>query len=113
MTGSRTVTLAMGGRGGMGGMAFTIDGKLFDESRIDIEIAHDALEEWTLVNTSTMDHPFHLHVWPMQLVQVAGVGVTERTTVTSFPFPPAPARWFGSPSRVCGQDRLPLPHPRP
>ena len=77
MTGSRTVTLAMGGGGGMGGMAFTIDGRQFDERRIDIEIAHDALEEWTLVNTSTMDHPFHLHVWPMQLVQVAGVDVTR------------------------------------
>jgi FtsP/CotA-like multicopper oxidase with cupredoxin domain len=73
-TGSRTLTLAMGG-GGMGGMAFTIDGKQFDEGRIDTETAHDALEEWTLVNTSTMDHPFHLHVWPMQLIEVAGAPV--------------------------------------
>ena len=76
MNGSRTLTLAMGGRGGMGGMAFTIDGKLFDEGRVDTEVSFDSLEEWTLVNTSTMDHPFHLHVWPMQLIEVAGVGVT-------------------------------------
>ena len=79
VTGGRTLTLAMGGAGGMGGMrgmAFTIDGKQFDEGRIDTEIAHDALEEWTLVNTTTMDHPFHLHVWPMQLIDVAGIGVT-------------------------------------
>jgi FtsP/CotA-like multicopper oxidase with cupredoxin domain len=75
LTGSRTVTLAMGG-GGMAGMAFTIDGKQYDEGRTDTEVAHGALEEWTLVNTSTMDHPFHLHVWPMQLVEVAGSPIT-------------------------------------
>lgn len=70
MTGQRTITLAMGGGGG--GMRFTIDGREFGEGRIDTEIAHGALEEWTIVNTSPMDHPFHLHVWPMQLVEVAG-----------------------------------------
>jgi FtsP/CotA-like multicopper oxidase with cupredoxin domain len=76
MSGSRTLTLGMGGGGGMGGMAFTIDGKRFDEGRIDTEVPYDSLEEWTLVNTSTMDHPFHLHVWPMQLIEVAGVSIT-------------------------------------
>ena len=75
MTGQRTLTLAMGGPGGIGGMAFTIDGKEFDEARVDTEIAHGALEEWTLVNTSTMDHPFHLHAWPMQLIEVDGVPI--------------------------------------
>lgn len=76
MSGRRTLTLEMGG-GGMGGIAFTIDGKQFDEGRIDTEVSYDSLEEWTLVNTSTMDHPFHLHVWPMQLLEVAGVPVTH------------------------------------
>lgn len=75
MSRTRTLTLGMGGGGGMGGMAFTIDGRPFDERRIDTEVSYDSLEEWTLVNTSTMDHPFHLHVWPMQLIEVAGVGV--------------------------------------
>lgn len=75
VTGRRTLTLTMGGAGGMGAMAFTIDGRQFDEGRIDIEVAHDVLEEWTLVNTSTMDHPFHLHVWPMQLIEIGGAAV--------------------------------------
>ena len=78
-TARRTLTLAMGGMAGMGmgaGMAFTIDGKEYDHARIDTEIAHGAIEEWTLVNTSTMDHPFHLHVWPMQLIEVGGVPIT-------------------------------------
>lgn len=74
VTGARTLTLAMGGGGG-GGMRFTIDGKQFDEARIDTEVAAGAIEEWTIVNTSTMDHPFHLHVWPMQLVEVDGAAV--------------------------------------
>jgi FtsP/CotA-like multicopper oxidase with cupredoxin domain len=70
VTGARTITLAMGPGGG--GMSFTIDGQAFDLDRIDVEVSHGALEEWTIVNTSPMDHPFHLHVWPMQLITVAG-----------------------------------------
>lgn len=75
VTGRRTVTLAMGGMGMGGGMAFTIDGRGFDHDRTDIEVASGAIEEWTIVNTSTMDHPFHLHVWPMQLVEIDGAPV--------------------------------------
>ena len=86
MTGRRTLTLAMGGMMGMmgGGMSFTIDGREFDAARVDAEAAPGALEEWTLVNTSTMDHPFHLHTWPMQLIEVGGmpiVGVDWRDVV--------------------------------
>lgn len=76
VTAKRTLTLGMGGPGGMGGMAFTIDGREFDHDRVDTEVEHDTIEEWTLVNTSTMDHPFHLHVWPMQLIEVDGVALT-------------------------------------
>lgn len=76
--GTRTITLAMGGGGGGGGMRFTIDGKEFaHDGRIDTEIAAGSIEEWQIVNTSTMDHPFHLHVWPMQLVEINGAVVGE------------------------------------
>ncbi|WP_438853446.1 multicopper oxidase family protein [Agromyces sp. M3QZ16-3] len=86
VTGRRTLTLAMGGMGGgMGqGMGFTIDGRAFAEGRTDIEAPAGAIEEWTIENTSTMDHPFHLHVWPMQLVEVDGrpvAGVDRRDVV--------------------------------
>lgn len=79
VTGRRTVRLAMG-MGGMaggmgGGMAFTIDGREFDHDRVDLDVAHGAIEEWTIVNESPMDHPFHLHVWPMQLVEVDGAAL--------------------------------------
>jgi FtsP/CotA-like multicopper oxidase with cupredoxin domain len=75
-TGSRTLTLAMGGgmgggmSGGGGMMGFTIDGKTFDPTRIDQRVNAGAIEEWTIINTSPMDHPFHLHVWPMQVITV-------------------------------------------
>ncbi|SDP13569.1 Multicopper oxidase with three cupredoxin domains (includes cell division protein FtsP and spore coat protein CotA) [Arthrobacter sp. ok909] len=62
---------SMGG-GGTGMMAFTINDREFDEARTDTTVAAGTVEEWTVVNTSPMDHPFHLHVWPMQLISVNG-----------------------------------------
>jgi FtsP/CotA-like multicopper oxidase with cupredoxin domain len=59
-----------GGGGGGGGMgsSFTIDGKSFDASRTDITTRLGRVEDWTVTNPSPMDHPFHLHVWPFQVV---------------------------------------------
>jgi len=80
--GRRELTFAMGmGAGGMGMgsggnmMSFTIDGKEFDPARIDTIVRGGTVEEWTLSNTSPMDHPVHLHVWPMQIVERAGAAV--------------------------------------
>ena len=69
MTGQRQLTFAagMGAGMGMGGMRFTIDGRTFDPSRDDQTVTLGATEEWTVVNTSPMDHPFHLHAWPFQV----------------------------------------------
>ncbi len=80
LDGERTLTLEMGG-GGMGGsmMAFTIDGRQFDPARVDQYVAAGTIEEWTIVNTSSMDHPFHLHVWPMQVIQIGGRDVQTPT----------------------------------
>lgn len=80
--GSRELVFAMGMRGmGMGGgasmMSFTIDRKEFDHARIDTIVEGGSIEEWTLTNTSPMDHPVHLHVWPMQIVAQDGAEVQE------------------------------------
>ena len=56
----------MGG-GGMG-RSFTIDGRAFDPARTDITTRLGRVEDWTITNSSSMDHPFHLHVWPFQVV---------------------------------------------
>jgi FtsP/CotA-like multicopper oxidase with cupredoxin domain len=80
----RTLTLAMG-MGGMGmgmgssGSAFAIDGRGFDPARVDQTVAAGAVEEWTITNTSPMDHPFHLHVWPMQVVSIATTPIQAPT----------------------------------
>ncbi|MEZ5258227.1 MAG: multicopper oxidase domain-containing protein [Ilumatobacteraceae bacterium] len=66
----RRLELSMGG-GMMGGrgMSFTIDGRTFDHTRTDIEVVSGTVEEWELVNLTGMDHPFHLHVWPMRITE--------------------------------------------
>lgn len=65
----------MGMDGGTGMMRFTINGREFNEARTDTTVASGTVEEWTLINTSPMDHPFHLHVWPMQIIEQNGQGM--------------------------------------
>ncbi|KRE64963.1 copper oxidase [Arthrobacter sp. Soil736] len=73
----RQVVLAAGMGMGMGAgmMRFTINGREFNQARTDTTVADGNVEEWTLINTSPMDHPFHLHVWPMQIIEVNGQGM--------------------------------------
>ena len=71
----RRIVLAAGMGRGM--MRFTINGKEFQEARIDTRVASGSVEEWTLTNASPMDHPFHLHVWPMQIIEENGQSVDD------------------------------------
>lgn len=67
----RSFSLAMpAGMGAMGGMSgnFTINGVSFNSNVVNTTVALGTVEEWTIFNTTTMDHPFHLHVWPMQVL---------------------------------------------
>ena len=74
-----TLTMAMGGGMGMGGgMSFGFDGRAFSADRVDEQAALGTIEEWTLVNASPMAHPFHLHVWPMQLVDAVDIPSSGR-----------------------------------
>ncbi len=70
--GTRTLTMQMGMGMGAGGMRFLIDGREFDAERVDQQVRIGTVEEWTIENTSPMDHPFHLHIWPMQVVRATG-----------------------------------------
>lgn len=73
-----TMTMGMGGMGGMGGgMVFGFDDRPFDGDRIDQSVTMGTLEEWVIHNPTTMDHPFHLHVWPMQVTTELGVPVED------------------------------------
>ncbi|GAB2453936.1 multicopper oxidase family protein [Nocardioides hungaricus] len=79
--GRRSIIFQMGMGGMMGGgegpMSFTFDGEEFDADRIDQQVGMGTVEEWTIGNDSPMDHPFHLHVWPMQLLEVDGRELSE------------------------------------
>jgi FtsP/CotA-like multicopper oxidase with cupredoxin domain len=71
--------MGVGMSGGGGMMRFTINGREFNEARTDTTVAAGNVEEWTLINTSPMDHPFHLHVWPMQIIEENGQGTNNAT----------------------------------
>lgn len=79
--GRRSITFQTGMGGMMGGgdgpMSFTFDGEEFDADRIDQQVGMGTVEEWTIGNDSPMDHPFHLHVWPMQVLEVDGQQLSE------------------------------------
>lgn len=71
---ARTLTFTMGMGGGM---RFLIDGRPFDPDRVDQTVDLGTVEEWTLANATMMNHPFHLHIWPMQLVDHEGVDTRD------------------------------------
>jgi FtsP/CotA-like multicopper oxidase with cupredoxin domain len=62
-------------------MTFTSDGLEFDADRIDQEVELGTVEEWTIGNDGPLDHPLHLHVWPMQLLEIGGQHVTAATVL--------------------------------
>ena len=70
---------AMGGMGGMGGGSggFTINDQAFNMDVVNTSVKLGTIEEWTIVNTTTMNHPFHLHVWPMQVLSIGETNVAE------------------------------------
>lgn len=70
-------TMSMGMRGRMMDMGF--DGRAFDIDRIDQRVDAGAVEEWIISNPTPMDHPFHLHVWPMQVIEADGQALDEPT----------------------------------
>lgn len=81
VVGLRSLTFQEGMGDMMGGgeeaMSFTFGGREFDANRIDQKVALGSVEEWVIGNDSEMDHPFHLHVWPMQVLEVDGRALAE------------------------------------
>ncbi len=55
---------------GQGG--FLINGRGFDPDRVDFTGRLGALEVWEIVNWADMDHPFHLHTYPFQVLSRNG-----------------------------------------
>jgi FtsP/CotA-like multicopper oxidase with cupredoxin domain len=61
-------------RGARMGMAFAFNGEVYSEGRSDTRVKLNTVEDWELVNTDfpRMDHPFHLHTNPFQILSRDG-----------------------------------------
>ena len=59
-------------------MLFLVNGQEYDIERIDVEAKLGAVEEWTLVNASSMgmQHPFHIHGGHFQVIERSLFGET-------------------------------------
>ncbi len=51
---------------------FLINGKPFGHHRIDQTMKLNTMEEWTITNTTTEWHSFHIHINPFQVVKIDG-----------------------------------------
>ncbi|MEL7070097.1 MAG: multicopper oxidase family protein [Cyanobacteria bacterium J06581_3] len=55
-----------------GGMVFLINDQAFDHSRVDTQVQLGTIEDWEIINTGTMAHPFHVHVNKFQIISRNG-----------------------------------------
>ena len=54
------------------GMAFLINGEVYNHDRLDTQVRLDTVEDWEITNTGMMDHPFHVHNNAFQVVSRNG-----------------------------------------
>lgn len=61
-------------------MAFLFNGQVYDQDRIDRTVKLNTIEDWELVNLDPhgMDHPFHIHTNPFQVISRNGKPESER-----------------------------------
>jgi FtsP/CotA-like multicopper oxidase with cupredoxin domain len=57
---------------GEGNTDFTLNNMVFDPDRVDVTMKLGSVEQWTLVNTNTEWHTFHIHVNDFQVISVNG-----------------------------------------
>jgi len=60
---------------GEGTPRFLLNGMTFDPNRIDVTMKLGSVEQWTLVNTTTEWHTFHIHTNDFQVVSVNGAPI--------------------------------------
>jgi FtsP/CotA-like multicopper oxidase with cupredoxin domain len=83
ITGRRLVKFGEGT--GLLAFHFTIDDNIYDHNRIDTTVKLGDVEEWTVQNTSTELHVFHIHQTQFQVTEINGVAqpfIGQQDTVT-------------------------------
>jgi FtsP/CotA-like multicopper oxidase with cupredoxin domain len=68
---------------------FMIDGRVFDDDRVDQTVKLGDTEEWTIVNTDQQYHSFHLHQTPFLVTEVNGIPQDEDSLRDTASIPPA------------------------
>lgn len=66
----RTLTFSEGGTAQ--NTTYLFDGKVFNMNTVNQVITLGTTEEWHLINKSSEDHPFHIHINPFQVISVNG-----------------------------------------
>ncbi|WP_319456203.1 MULTISPECIES: multicopper oxidase family protein [unclassified Mycobacterium] len=51
---------------------FLIDGQMYDHNRIDQSVPLGAVEDWTVRNENSQQHPFHIHINDFQVMSING-----------------------------------------
>ena len=54
------------------GMAFLINGEPYQSDRLDTEVKLNTVEDWEIINTGVMEHPFHIHGNAFQVISRNG-----------------------------------------
>jgi FtsP/CotA-like multicopper oxidase with cupredoxin domain len=54
------------------GMAFLINGEAYNGDVIQTQVKLNTIEDWEITNIGVMDHPFHLHINPFQIISRNG-----------------------------------------
>jgi suppressor of ftsI len=73
------------------GTSFYVNGRQFsmNQSVFDTPATVNTVEEWTIVNTSGEDHPFHLHTNAFQVMSINGVALPYTNVQDIVPIPHA------------------------
>jgi FtsP/CotA-like multicopper oxidase with cupredoxin domain len=72
---TRRIEMSMAMGTGMGmQMTFLFNGKTFDMNRVDAAVKLGTTEDWEIANVDPdgMEHPFHLHINPFQVIDRNG-----------------------------------------
>jgi FtsP/CotA-like multicopper oxidase with cupredoxin domain len=70
----KTATDCPGLAGGVNNseVVYEINDRSFSHHRVDVRARLGTVEEWTLINNSTSEHPFHIHINDFQVMSVNG-----------------------------------------
>jgi suppressor of ftsI len=69
-----TATDCPGLKGGVNNseVVYELNGRAFSHDRVDVRARLGTVEQWTLINNSTSEHPFHIHINDFQVMSING-----------------------------------------